>query len=227
MQNGLKQSLAINLNHRSLLGMVDEIQQQETRLERENNTKTRARRAAQNFGYVDAPAAKVRRVEKDGGKTVPLPAVLHPNLKGFVYVPSDVWDNLASDDQTFIRSYNKAVRHSTALPDTPAGTKLGPPQDDGKGNKDLALSRRRNQRFQRCRRRLPQQLKPVDAPLPPPPNDTMQQPPPSPPPRRVLFNLDDVPMDDVLSPVPPGLPPAIRRLRFCHYNSSTSDIASV
>ena len=135
---GTRETLSINLDNRSLLNLVDELQQKELSLQRDKTDKTRIRRAAQAFGFIDGPSpTKIRKVTKGDGKMASLPSVLHPNLSGYLQLEADLWSNLSPTDKSYIRLHNRSLRHSKDLPPPPSGVTIGERKDDGRGNGDV------------------------------------------------------------------------------------------
>ena len=124
------------------------------------------------------PPRKLRRVQ--------LPSVINPNLDGFLIFSEKAWSSLASDERTFVRNYNRAIRHSKQTPKPPSGTTIGSPKDNGTGNGDIL--NKREYKLRRCRRKQPQVRSPVTG-LPPPQLAQDHN-------RRVLFNLDNLQPDD-------------------------------
>ena len=141
----LKEQLAMNLDQRSLLELVSETHKHELRLEQRRTNKQRVRRQGVAFGLVESnpnPSKRTRRAQTSSAGTSKLPSKLHPNLEGFLYVKSDLWETFDADSKQFVTNYNRAHRHKTALPTAPAGTTIGEKKDDGRGNVDIGRAGR-------------------------------------------------------------------------------------
>ena len=174
-----RESLSLGLDDRSLLELVDAIQQKDLSLDRIRSDKVRTRRAALAYGYIPPPptssVVKYRRVSK-------LPEVIHPNLDNFIYIPQRAWTKLEDEDKSFVRVHNRALRHKKRPPPPPEGITIGDPKDDGTGNGDVL--NKREYKLRRCRRKYPQVHPRVDG-LPPPPPPALENQ------RRVMFHLED------------------------------------
>ena len=138
----LKEYLSTALETRTLRDLVVEIQKKELALNRHADLKKRVRRQAMAHNLLNNSLSKrVRRAEttsEETSGTTSLPAIIKPNLKGFIHVrPAAVWKSLKKEHKEFITLHNRAVRHSEQLPDPPSGVQIGQKEDDGQNNQDV------------------------------------------------------------------------------------------
>ena len=147
----VKEQLALNLDQRDLMELVSETHKHELRLEQRKTNQLRVRRQNQviDLDSTDRPAKRMRRAISL--PTAKLPSSLNPNLEGFLYVDTALWNKLDKDSKSFITSYNRAHRHNESLPNAPTGVSIGNPCDDGRGNSDVGPRGKSATRVRRAR----------------------------------------------------------------------------